>query len=114
MVEQALIARELLANEGISARVVNCCTIKPIDRELITKCAEETGCIDTAEDHSVIGGFGSAVTEVLCETCPVPVLRVGTEDVFGRSGKVPPLMELYGLTAQNIVDKAKRAVAMKK
>lgn len=114
MVEQALIARELLANEGISARVVNCCTIKPIDRELITKCAEETGCIVTAEEHSVIGGFGSAVTEVLCETYPVPVLRVGTEDVFGRSGKVPPLMELYGLTAQNIVDKAKRAVAMKK
>ena len=114
MVEQALIARELLANEGISARVINCCTIKPIDRELLTAAAQETGCIVTAEEHSVIGGFGSAVAEVLCETCPVPVLRVGTEDVFGRSGKVPPLMEMYGLTAQNIADKAKRAIAMKK
>ncbi|MGM9625584.1 MAG: transketolase family protein, partial [Eubacteriales bacterium] len=114
MVEQALIAKELLANDGISARVINCATIKPIDRELLTNAARETGCVVTAEEHNIIGGFGSAVTEVLSETCPVPVLRVGTNDVFGRSGKVPPLMELYGLTAANIVEKAKAAVAMKK
>ncbi len=114
MVEQALIARDLLANEGITARVINCATIKPIDTALLTACAKETGCIVTAEEHSIIGGFGAAVCETLCETCPVPVLRVGTNDVFGRSGKVPPLMELYGLTAQNIVEKAKAAVAMKK
>lgn len=114
MVEQALIAKELLANDGISARVINCATIKPIDRELLTKAAQETGCVVTAEEHNIIGGFGSAVAEVLSETCPVPVLRVGTNDVFGRSGKVPPLMELYGLTAANIVEKAKAAIAMKK
>ncbi|MBO5648426.1 MAG: transketolase family protein [Clostridia bacterium] len=114
MVEQALIARDLLANDGISARVINCCTIKPIDTALLVSCAKETGCIVTAEEHSVIGGFGSAVAETLSESCPVPVLRVGTEDVFGRSGKVPPLMELYGLTAQNIAAKAKIAVSLKK
>ena len=114
MVEQALIAKELLANDGISARVINCATIKPIDRDLLTAAAQETGCVVTAEEHSVIGGFGSAVAETLSETCPVPVLRVGTNDVFGRSGKVPPLMEMYGLTAANIVEKAKAAVAMKK
>lgn len=114
MVEQALIAKELLANDGISARVINCATIKPIDRALLCAAAQETGCIVTAEEHSIIGGFGSAVAETVSETCPVPVLRVGTNDVFGRSGKVPPLMELYGLTAANIVEKAKAAIALKK
>ncbi len=114
MVEQALIARELLKNEGIDARVINCATIKPIDRDLLITAAKETGCIVTAEEHNIIGGFGSAVAEVISESCPVPVLRVGTEDVFGRSGKVPPLLEMYGLTAANIVAKAKAAIALKK
>lgn len=114
MVDMALKARELLAAEGISAAVVNVHTIKPIDREAVVKAAETTGAIVTAEEHNVIGGLGAAVTEVVCETKPVPVLRVGVEDSFGRSGTVPALLELYGLTPENIAAKAKAAVAMKK
>ncbi len=114
MVEQALAARELLLAEGISAEVVNVATIKPIDKELLAASAGKTGCVVTAEEHNVIGGFGSAVCEALSGICPVPVLRVGVEDSFGRSGKVPPLLEMYGLTAKNIAETAKRAVKMKK
>ena len=114
MVHLALEAAEMLEKEGISAKVVNIHTIKPLDTELLTKCAQETGAIVTAEEHSVIGGFGAAVCEALCETCPVPVVRVGVNDSYGRSGKVPELLEIYGLTAQNIADSAKRAIAMKK
>lgn len=113
MVDMALKARELLAAEGISAAVVNVHTIKPIDREAVVKAAEETGAIVTAEEHNVLGGLGAAVAEVVCETKPVPVLRVGVEDSFGRSGTVPALLELYGLTPENIAAKAKVAVAMK-
>lgn len=114
MVDMALKARELLAAEGISAAVVNVHTIKPIDREAVVKAAEATGAIVTAEEHNVLGGLGAAVAEVVCETSPVPVLRVGVEDSFGRSGTVPALLELYGLTPENIAAKAKVAVAMKK
>ena len=114
MVDMALKARELLAAEGISAAVVNVHTIKPIDREAVVKAAEETGAIVTAEEHNVLGGLGAAVAEVVCETNPVPVLRDGVEDSFGRSGTVPALLELYGLTPENIAAKAKVAVAMKK
>ncbi len=114
MVDMALKARELLSAEGISAAVVNVHTIKPIDREAVVKAAEETGAIVTAEEHNVLGGLGAAVAEVVCETKPVPVLRVGVEDSFGRSGTVPALLELYGLTPENIAAKAKVAVAMKK
>ena len=114
MVDMALKARELLAAEGISAAVVNVHTIKPIDREAVVKAAEETGAIVTAEEHNVLGGLGAAVAEVVCETNPVPVLRVGVEDSFGRSGTVPALLELYGLTPENIAAKAKVAVTMKK
>jgi transketolase len=114
MVEQALAAREILAGEGISAEVINIATIKPIDKELLVASASKTGAVVTAEEHNIVGGFGSAVCEALSEACPVPVLRVGTNDVFGRSGKVPPLLEMYGLTAQNIVEKAKAAIALKK
>lgn len=114
MVDMALKARDLLAAEGISAAVVNVHTIKPIDREAVVKAAEETGAIVTAEEHNVLGGLGAAVAEVVCETKPVPVLRVGVEDSFGRSGTVPALLELYGLTPENIAAKAKVAVAMKK
>ncbi len=114
LVSMALEAAELLKADGISARVVNIHTIKPIDRELVIACAKETGAVVTAEEHNIIGGLGSAVCEVLSEACPVPVLRVGVEDQFGRSGKVPPLLEIYGLTPANIVAKAKAAVAMKK
>jgi len=113
MVSEALVAAETLAAEGISARVVNMATIKPIDKDAILAAAADTGCIVTAEEHSVIGGLGSAVSEVVCESTPVPVLRVGVEDVFGRSGPAVELLRLYGLTADNIVAKAKDAIALK-
>lgn len=113
MVEQALAARDLLAAENISARVVNIHTIKPLDEDLILRCAADTGCIVTAEEHNFIGGLGSAVCECVSGNHPVPVKRVGVEDQFGRSGKVPPLLEMYGLTANNIVAKAKEAIAAK-
>ena len=114
MVDMALTAAELLKAEGISARVVNIHTIKPLDKELIIDSAKATGAIVVAEEHNIIGGLGSAVAEAVCEGCPVPVTRVGVEDQFGRSGKVPPLLEMYGLTPANIVAKAKAAIALKK
>ncbi len=114
MVHVAVEAAELLAKEGIDAGVINIHTIKPIDSELIVKAARESGAIVTAEEHTVIGGLGSAVTEVLCETCPVPVVRVGVEDKFGKSGQVPELLAEYGLTAENIAAKARLAVSLKK
>lgn len=113
MVDMAVKAAEALKAEGISARVINIHTIKPIDREIIVKAAKETGAIVTAEEHNVIGGLGSAVAEVVCEEHPVPVVRVGVEDQFGRSGKVPALLELYGLTPENIAAKAKKAIVLK-
>ena len=113
MVDLAMQAAEALKAEGISARVINIHTIKPIDKDIIIDAAKKTGAIVTAEEHNVIGGLGSAVAEVLCENAPVPMLRVGIEDKFGRSGKVPPLMEMYGLTVENLVAKAKAAIALK-
>ena len=114
MVHEAIAARELLANEGISAEIINIHTIKPIDRELVIAAAKKCGAVVTAEEHNIIGGLGSAVCEVLSEACPTPVIRVGVEDSFGRSGKVPPLLEMYGLTAANIAAKARAAIALKK
>ncbi len=114
MVYMALEAAEKLAAEGISARVTNVHTIKPIDKDDIITAAKTTGCIVTAEEHNIMGGLGAAVAEVVCENCPVPVLRVGVEDKFGKSGKVPALLEAYGLTTENIVAKAKAAIAAKK
>jgi len=113
MVEAALEAKEILAKEGINARVINIHTIKPIDNELIIKAAKETGVIITAEEHSIIGGLGSAVSEVVCEEYPIPVLKVGVRDVFGESGKPAELLKKYGLTAMDIVTKAKKAIKMK-
>ena len=113
MVEQALAARELLAADGIKARVINIHTIKPLDADLLLKAAADTGAIVTAEEHNIIGGLGSAVCECVAGAKPVPVLRVGVEDQFGRSGKVPPLLEMYGLTAANIAAKAKEAIKLK-
>ena len=113
MVDMAMNASKALAEKGINARVINIHTIKPLDKEIILKAAQETGAIVVAEEHNVIGGLGSAVTEAVCESCPVPVLRVGTNDVFGRSGKVPPLLEMYGLTAENIAEKAELAIKLK-
>ena len=114
MLYMAIEAAEKLAEEGISARVTNVHTIKPIDKDDIIEAAKTTGCIVTAEEHNILGGLGAAVAEVVCENCPVPVLRVGVEDKFGKSGKVPALLEAYGLTTENIVAKAKAAIAAKK
>ncbi len=114
MVHVAMEAAELLKAEGIDARVLNIHTIKPLDNEIIVKAARETGAIVTAEEHNIIGGLGSAVSEAVCAEYPVPVLRVGVEDKFGKSGKVPTLLEEYGLTAANIAAKAKAALALKK
>ena len=113
MVEMALKAKELLANEGINARVINIATIKPIDAELLTKAAKETGAIVTCEEHNIIGGLGSAVAEVVCENAPVPMERIGTRDVFGKSGKPADLFKDYGLTPEAIVEAAKKVIAKK-
>jgi transketolase len=114
MVDMALEASKTLAAKGINARVINIHTIKPIDRDIIINAAKETGAIVTAEEHNIIGGLGSAVAEVVCEACPVPVVRVGVDDQFGHSGKVPPLLEMYKLTPANIVAKAELAISLKK
>ena len=113
MVHLALEASDMLKTEGIDAGVINIHTVKPLDKELVVSAARNSGAIVTAEEHNVIGGLGSAVCEAVSEACPVPVLRVGVEDSFGRSGKVPELLEIYGLTAENIASKARAAVAMK-
>lgn len=113
MVNEALMAAEKLSDEGISARVVNMATIKPIDRDIIIDSAKKTGVIVTAEEHNIIGGLGSAVAEVVCETVPVPVLRVGVNDVFGKSGPAVQLLHEFGLDADNIAAKAKEAVKLK-
>lgn len=112
MVQEAIKASEMLKADGISARVINIHTIKPIDEDIITKAAKETGAIVTAEEHYIMGGLGSAVTEVVCANAPVPVKIIGT-DRFGKSGKPAELFEEYGLTAENIVKQAKAAIAMK-
>ena len=114
MVGEALKAHDLLKEKGISARVINIATIKPLDEEIIIKAAKETGAIVTAEEHSVIGGLGSAVSEVVCETTPVPVVKLGVYDVFGHSGPAVKLLDEFGLRAVNIVEKAKEALALKK
>ena len=114
MVNEALGAHELLAAEGISARVINIATIKPLDKDIIIKAAQETGAIVTAEEHSVIGGLGSAVAEAVCEACPVPVVKLGVNDTFGHSGPAVKLLDEFGLRAANIVEKAKAAIALKK
>lgn len=114
MVAEAVAAAEQLKNEGISARVINMATIKPIDRDIIIRAAQETGVIVTAEEHNIIGGLGSAVSEVVCETVPVPVVRVGVNDTFGKSGPALELLKIYGLCSENIVAKTKEALKLKK
>ena len=114
MVNEARIAAETLEAEGISARVINIHTIKPLDKEIICKAAKETGVIVTAEEHSVIGGLGSAVAEAVTECCPVPVGKVGVNDVYGHSGPAVDLLKEFGLSAENIVEKVKYAITLKK
>ena len=113
MVDAAMEARQILANDGISAKVINIHTIKPLDNELIVKSAKETGAIVTAEEHSIIGGLGSAVAEAVTTEYPIPVLRVGIKDVFGESGKPEELLKAYNLTSQHIVNKVKEAIILK-
>ena len=113
-VEQALVAAELLKADGIHASVVNMATIKPLDQEMVLEEAKRCGCIVTCEEHSVIGGLGAAVCEFLSETMPTPVMRVGTNDCYGRSGSAKLLLSMYGLDAAAICEKAKNAIQMKK
>ncbi|WP_195940788.1 transketolase family protein [Romboutsia sp. 1001713B170131_170501_G6] len=113
MVNEAIIASEVLKSEGINARVINMSTIKPIDKELIITAAKETGAIVTAEEHSILGGLGSAVSEVVTEECPVVVKKVGINDTFGESGTPAELVKKYGLTSDDIVKAAKEAIAKK-
>ena len=113
MVQMALQAAEQLEQEGISVRVIDMHTIKPLDTEILLTAARETGCIVTTEEANVLGGLGSAVAEYLSTTCPVPVIRHGVEDVFGRSGAAQQVLEAYGLTAAGIVDKINEAFAIK-
>ena len=113
-VHLALEAAELLKDEGIDARVINIHTIKPIDEEIIIKAARETGAILTLEEHSIIGGLGSAVCDVVSENCPVPVHKFGINDEFGRSGPAVTLLEMYGFTAENFAKLAKDLLTKKK
>ena len=110
----ALKAASDLALEGISARVIDMHTIKPLDEALVLKAAQETGAIVTTEEANVLGGLGAAVCEYLSGVCPVPVIRHGVQDVFGRSGKAQKVLEAYGLTPAAIADAARKAVACKK
>ncbi len=110
MVNEAIIAHEALKSEGINVRVINMSTIKPIDKELIINAAKETKAIVTAEEHSIVGGLGSAVSEVVSEECPVVVKKVGVKDVFGESGTPAELLEKHGLTAKHIVESVKEAI----
>lgn len=110
MVNEAMEASKALAEQGISARVINIHTIKPIDRDIIVKAAKETGKIITVEEHSVIGGLGNAVADVVTETVPVPVIKIGVQDKFGHSGPAAALLKEFGLCADNIVKVTKEVL----
>ena len=103
VVAEALLAKEELEKQGINIRVVDIHTIKPIDREMIVKCAEETNKLISIEDHSIIGGLGSSIAEVLADECPKKLIRMGIKDEFGKSGKATELLKYYGLTAEDII-----------
>ena len=114
MVMAALEAAKMLAAEGIQARVINMASVKPLDEAAVVSASKETGAIVTCEEHSIIGGLGSAVAEVLAEQAPAPLERVGVKDTFGESGKPKELLAKYGLTAADVAEAARRAVARKK
>ena len=114
MVAEALEASEILASEGISASVINVHTIKPLDKDAIINDAKITGAIVTSEEHNIIGGLGSAVAEAVAEAYPVPVVRHGVNDIYGKSGPAKELIEYYSLNAKGIVEKVKEAIALKK
>ena len=104
-VSEAIKAQEILESKGIKVRVVDIHTVKPIDKDMIIKCAKETKKLISVEDHNVIGGLGSAISEVLTEEYPVKLVRMGINDTFGKSGKAIELMQYFGITAENIVEK---------
>lgn len=110
MVYEAIKAAEILKEDGINARVINIHTIKPLDEEIIVKAASETGIIVTAEEHSVIGGLGSAVCDVVAAKCPCKVVKIGVNDVFGHSGPAVDLLKEFGLCAENVVKTVKEAL----
>lgn len=110
MTAAAVKASEILRGEGVSARVVHMGTIKPLDSDILIKAAQETGLIITAEEHSIVGGLGGAVAELLSEQCPVRVHRVGVNDRFGTSGKAEELLKYFGLTAEDLVEAAREAL----
>ena len=114
MVQRAMAAAGMLEEKGVSARVLDIHTIKPLDTEAVLAAARDTGCIVTSEEHSIMGGLGSAVAAYLAETCPVPVVRHGVNDEFGRSGKALEVLEHYGLTAEVMAEKALKAIELKK
>ena len=114
MVAEAMIAYDILKEEGINARIINMATIKPLDTDIVLKAAKETGAIVTAEEHSVVGGLGSAVAEYLGENYPTPVIKLGVYDRFGQSGPANDLLDLYGLRGKDIAEKAKAALYLKK
>ena len=114
MVGMALKAAGILAAEGVDARVIDMHTVKPLDEALVLKAAQETGCIVTTEEHSVVGGLGGAVCEFLSGKYPVPVLRHGVDDEFGRSGTANAVLEYFGLTPEGIAAKARAALSLKK
>lgn len=113
MVNEAVEAAKCLEAEGISVQVVNIHTIKPLDKELVAECAKKTGLIVTAEEHSVIGGLGSAVAEAVTESCPVPVVKIGVNDEYGHSGPAVDLLKEFGLSAENIVKTIKESMKLK-
>ena len=113
MVQLALKAADVLAGEGVSVRVIDMHTIKPLDEALVLKAAQETGCIVTTEEHSVIGGLGGAVAEFLSENCPTPLVRHGVNDEFGRSGTAAAVLEAYGLTTEGLCTKIREALKKK-
>ncbi len=107
-VSEAIRAQEILENKGIKVRVVDIHTVKPIDKDMVIKCAKETKKLISVEDHNVIGGLGSAISEVLTEEYPVKLVRMGINDTFGKSGKAIELMQYFGITAENIVEKVEK------
>ena len=113
MVNEAIEAAKTLEAEGVSVELINMHTIKPLDKEAVIKAAKKTGCIVTAEEHNVIGGLGDAVCDAVCEEYPVPVVKLGVEDTFGKSGPAVELLHIFGLDADNIVKKAKIAISKK-
>ena len=113
-VQLALKARAMMEAEGVSVRVIDMHTIKPLDGEAVMKAALETGCIVTSEEHNIIGGLGGAVAEFLSENCPTPMVRHGVNDEFGRSGTAAAVLEHYGITAEGLCTKIREALAKKK